>query len=1109
MNAWAKHAILCAILLAGAGVLRPLRAEAQTDPPASTPPSGAFPVLISQSDGQPLELTSVSISVEGEGALVETIFELEFFNHAERRTEGEFVMTLPEGATVSTYALEVNGHLRPAISVDKEQARNAYEAIKRRRVDPGLVEREEGNVYRTRIFPLEPRAPKRVRIGYLQYLGNAEYFLPLDHPTLLQSFTCQVRGVKSAAITTPGLTASPPRKTGGTLEQTWKGSVINLAGDFSLRPALPAPGETLVRLEKAPDSVTHFVVQRTLPDTTKVSPRKKPGKIHLIWDASLSGKYRDHAKELEALALYWQWLGNAEVSVQLLRTALEPAHKFSLVDGKSAELDAFLRDIPYDGAADFSALGPLAGVTLLVTDGLLSSPAWTLPPNPLQDRELFILTSTTGPISSSLTGFAEAHINVLEEDAWKELTQYPHGAQVRNLPRSDCELTRRDHLVLVSGHIERNWNQAVKIRFDDGEELTLNRSEATEDKTGWGFARRAWAQQRLAALETLGDEAAIKDYAIAERLVSDHTSLIVLERFEDHLRYRIPPPEPELLTRYNELLLNINHSRAFSRAATAWQAKEIWYRTSFPWVDWRLEQEITTVGIWLKASRQAFPPEQLNQERLAPFDAWLPEAQATINAKSQLKSQAAFDQWKKEIDQRLQRLTEIRARPAGPPPGKPLHVSVRGFVPQRGIITAPAPFTLKEAVERAGGPRDPWGSWSRIFLYRDGARTGYDLENFGLKPQPVPLRWGDMIVVETTPRYDLDYFADPFAAPASGGSRVFEKPGDYVPPRPPAKSFKPKVPSRNQPSFHLQAGPSIETASSSQADPAILTELQNSADPAATYDKLLRETFHEQTPAPATWVEMARLFMAKGHSALAERILSNFLEVEPNPVEATRAFAFWLAEVGATSRAVSLLEELDRFVADTSTRALIQYDLAALKSQANAFAKAVEREIDSGDPGALATIALTDFFGNGGRPGGNLRQFPINAMSSDLRVVITACGGDVDVKVLEPGYKDNTLVFSQGISPNGGRLDLSPRVQEYQIRHGIPGAYQFSLCRSEAQIEFAGVKVDSLKSLPPLTLRVTYYTHWGTKSQTQQTRTYLLTNALPTVERLEYRWPQP
>ena len=111
----------------------------------------------------------LGVSVIGEVAL--TTLTLRFQNHTDRMQEGEFLMELPAGATVSDYALEVNGELRESVAVEKERARYAYETIKRQMIDPGIVEREANNVYRTRVFPIPPKGTKELRIGYVERLS--------------------------------------------------------------------------------------------------------------------------------------------------------------------------------------------------------------------------------------------------------------------------------------------------------------------------------------------------------------------------------------------------------------------------------------------------------------------------------------------------------------------------------------------------------------------------------------------------------------------------------------------------------------------------------------------------------------------------------------------------------------------------------------------------------------------------------------------------------------------------------------------------------------------------------------------------------------------------
>jgi hypothetical protein len=147
---------------------------------------------------QDLRVDEVEVTVRVEGDFVETRMSLNFFNETHLNQEGEFRLPLPEGASVNHYALEVNGKMREATVVEKEQALRAYETIKARNIDPGLVEKMENNIYRTRIFPVLPKQGKRVSIGYVQPMQKIKdklvYRLPFGVKEKIGKFQLRIEG---------------------------------------------------------------------------------------------------------------------------------------------------------------------------------------------------------------------------------------------------------------------------------------------------------------------------------------------------------------------------------------------------------------------------------------------------------------------------------------------------------------------------------------------------------------------------------------------------------------------------------------------------------------------------------------------------------------------------------------------------------------------------------------------------------------------------------------------------------------------------------------------------------------------------------------------------
>ena len=64
----------------------------------------------------------------------------------------------------------IGGELVEADVVEKQRAREIYETILREKRDPGLLEWTGGNIFKARVFPIEPSSEKRIKIVYTQVL---------------------------------------------------------------------------------------------------------------------------------------------------------------------------------------------------------------------------------------------------------------------------------------------------------------------------------------------------------------------------------------------------------------------------------------------------------------------------------------------------------------------------------------------------------------------------------------------------------------------------------------------------------------------------------------------------------------------------------------------------------------------------------------------------------------------------------------------------------------------------------------------------------------------------------------------------------------------------
>ena len=137
-------------------------------------PEPVFVPRIVHTNEQPVAVACASEAEASNGLyrLVKTT--VTFTNPNSRVFEGELEFPVPEGATVCGYELEVNGDMIPGVVVGKEEARTAFENEKRKGIDPGIVEHVKGNVWRTRIYPLNPNQPRRASVTVIEPLPGGE-----------------------------------------------------------------------------------------------------------------------------------------------------------------------------------------------------------------------------------------------------------------------------------------------------------------------------------------------------------------------------------------------------------------------------------------------------------------------------------------------------------------------------------------------------------------------------------------------------------------------------------------------------------------------------------------------------------------------------------------------------------------------------------------------------------------------------------------------------------------------------------------------------------------------------------------------------------------------
>ncbi|WP_278022613.1 VIT domain-containing protein [Flavobacterium ginsengisoli] len=514
-------------------------------------------------------LQEVKIETKILGNLASTTATYTFYNPGDRILEGNFTLPLPEGVSVSGYALDINGSLRDAVPVPKERAKEVFESIEKRNVDPGIIEKVAGNNFRTRIYPITARGSRMIKITYNQELKNSatdyEYFLSFANAVSIPKFNLKV--LVNESLTTPKITENPD----GSFTFQKKGnqwiaeiSKTNFTPNESLKIAIPKVNESSnVMLQKASDDKSYFAASVSM--NFPVKEKAKSQKIAIIWDNSFSGSKRNHQKELDFLTAYFSDNKDVAVSFVLLNNVLEKTEEFTVSGGNWNALKDRILNLKYDGGTDFGALKEISSIDeyLMFSDGIsnfgdltlkFKKPVNSITSTPTSDFNLLkLLASQSGgnfinlnelDTQSALKTYKRLPIVFLgfkETNTLQEL--FPNVGTAVNEPVNIFGISSSNLSKLTAVFSVGNKKFEVPVDFSNAVQVD-----------NWPLAQ-FWAQRKINDLELNSTQNSEEIRNLSEQfgVVSKNTSLIVLDDVNDYVRFGITPPE-ELISEYNRIV---------------------------------------------------------------------------------------------------------------------------------------------------------------------------------------------------------------------------------------------------------------------------------------------------------------------------------------------------------------------------------------------------------------------------------------------------------------------------------------------------------------------------------------------------------------------------
>lgn len=562
------------------------------------------PVLkVAGNDSAMVRLESFKVEVKVTGTIAITTMEMRFCNRANRVLEGELSFPMPEGVSISRYALDINGKMREAVPIEKEKGQVVFENIERRNVDPGLLEKTTGNTFRTRIYPIPANGCRTIIVGYQQQLTLADqtaarYDLPLYFKAPIDNFNIDFK-VFSSTVPELGKDCSD-------LLQFEKSNEVYNASlskkdylpDANFSIVIPQWPDVADALTQQGNGKNYFYIN-SFP-LIKPLTKPQPTSIGIVWDVSLSGLRRNQEQAFALLDGYFKKVPNLAVALTLVGFTTSPGGNFTISGGNWSALKERLTNLVYDGGTNFGSLQSWshADEYLFFSDGLSTygnSGNMRLPGKPVHtinaspNADFAALKQIAGQTGGSFVNLQALPIDnalkLLTEQQLQFMGIAPNGAisdiyPLRGTPvAANCAITG----------ISTAANTSITLLFGYGNQVLYQKTVALNSGAqNFISVEKLWAQQKIAALEQQYEQNknTITELGKKYGLVTQNTSLIVLDAVEDYVRYEIEPPA-ELRGEYDKLMKerlvrrNENVEATLAMAVTLYADLTKWWQTDF------------------------------------------------------------------------------------------------------------------------------------------------------------------------------------------------------------------------------------------------------------------------------------------------------------------------------------------------------------------------------------------------------------------------------------------------------------------------------------------------------------------------------------------------
>ncbi len=542
-----------------------------------------------------LPISELTVDVRVVGAIARTTLQIHFQNPTDETLEGSLSLALPDLATVTGYALNVQNNFIDGVLAQPGRARAAYEGRVRQTVDPGLAEVSRSNLFSTRVYPIEEDG-RTIRMTFVAPVHATKgWTLPLvtDQRVRRVTFTVRVEGM-----------GEPPQlRLPSRLQAQWerKGDVFllnasttdaQLSGELHLGPLTPAQP---LLITKHQSGRRFFQLNDVAP--VDPSPRAPSQRVRLYWDRSLSRKDDDLDAEIGLVTRYLDAIRPRTIDVVLFNSSGAVVESFP----SAVAVEARLRSVVYRGATSFAVLQAAsvadADTCLLFSDGVGTiDTRQTFKPN----CSAFAVTSAPdadiGYLAHVMKRSADAVLrldrNAIDDALVRLRFQTPVILDVRDAsgaPLAFASLPAPRGQLMAVGEAPAAGDIVVRI-VGSGAEVIERRYQVSPAAARFEGAGALWAADRVAQLAALERRSELRSISRRFGVASPHMAFVVLEGPGDYVEARIEPPgtlPAEWRTEYEELKKVDEQSRRkrseqhLANVIEQWEKQKRWWEQEF------------------------------------------------------------------------------------------------------------------------------------------------------------------------------------------------------------------------------------------------------------------------------------------------------------------------------------------------------------------------------------------------------------------------------------------------------------------------------------------------------------------------------------------------